>query len=121
MMRRALPLLLLATACASTGTPSARPGLVVRSTPIGRDSALLVLEVAPGTRINARLLPTIEEGRDTLRFGGVVDSLGDYFVSAPTLRVALQTLLPHTQVAAGLCEEGAAVCHVVRAPVTFLR
>ncbi|MEO5799198.1 MAG: hypothetical protein ABIZ70_04915 [Gemmatimonadales bacterium] len=116
-MRRAAYPLLLATACVTAGTPAVPGGLVVRTSVISRDSVLLALEVAPGTRINARLLPALEGARDTLRFAGTVDALGDYFAAAPTLRTAKAALLPRAQVVAGICDEGASVCHVVRAPI----
>lgn len=85
--------------------------------PLGRDSLRLAIHVPPGARINARLRAALEGDRNTLRFDGAADSLGEYFAAPPTLTVSRQTLAAGAVVVAGICDAGAAVCHVTRTTV----
>lgn len=114
MSRRLIGAALLAAACAPVAAPLQRPVLDIRVERRAADTVRLALHAATGARINARLLPALETTHDTLRFTGRADSLGDYFVVAPTVDLPRSWLTTGGTVVAGVCDAGASVCHVVR-------
>ena len=117
-MRRAAALALgLLAACAADRprAPDAARPLVLRTVPVG-DSLRLVLEAAPGWRINARVKPVLESADGTLlRFdatGLTPDSA--YFAEPPVAVVAARGRPPiRGTLRASVCAAGEAVCRVV--------
>ena len=117
-MRRAAALALaLLAACASerARAPDAAPPLALRTVPVG-DSLRLVLEAAPGWRINARVKPVLESADGTLlQFdapGLTPDSA--YFAEPPVAVVAARGRHPiRGTLRASVCAAGEAVCRVV--------
>ncbi len=118
-MRRAAALALaLLAACASERprAPDAARPLALRTVPAG-DSLRLVLEAAPGWKINARVKPVLESADGSLlRFdapGLTPDSA--YFAEPPVAVVAAHG--GHRRIRgtlrASVCAAGEAVCRVV--------
>lgn len=113
-MRRAAALALgLLAACAADRprAPDAARPLGLRTVPVG-DSLRLVLEPAPGWKINARVKPVLESADGTLlRFdapGLTTDSA--YFAEPPAAR-GRQPI--RGTLRASVCAAGEAVCRVV--------
>jgi thiol-disulfide isomerase/thioredoxin len=74
---------------------------------------------APGTKINARLVPQLEfaSGR-TLRLGGAgLTSDSAYFTAPPEVTVPASTTLAGAVLRASICDSAAAACRVVRVPL----
>ena len=117
-MRRTAALILALTAACARGrasTPDAAPPLALRTVPAG-DSLRLVLEAAPGWKINARVKPVLESADGTLlRFdapGLTPDSA--YFAEPPVAVVAARDHHPiRGTLRASVCAAGEAVCRVV--------
>jgi hypothetical protein len=111
--------LLAACAADRPRAPDAARPLAVRTVPAG-DSLRLVLEAAPGWRINARVKPVLESADGTLlRFnapGVTPDSA--YFAEPPVAVVAARGRHPiRGTLRASVCAAGEAVCRVVRLEV----
>jgi len=103
--------LLLASACARPPAPL----VSVHKEPTGAGTRLLLIG-APGTRINARLAPSLER-RDgsVLRFaGGRVTPDSSYFVAPPTLDVIGD---PAGIIRASVCPSHESVCRRVEVMV----
>ena len=117
-MRGAAALALgLLAACAADRprVPDAARPLVLRTVPAG-DSLRLVLDAAPGWRINARVKPVLESADGTLlRFdatGLTPDSA--YFAEPPVAVVAARARNPiRGTLRASVCAAGEAVCRMV--------
>ena len=110
--------LALLAACAAEGAraPNGAPPLALRTVPAG-DSLRLLLEPAPGWKINARVKPVLESADGArLRFdapGLTPDSA--YFAEPPVAVVAARgghRLIQGT-LRASVCAAGEAVCRVV--------
>ena len=117
MRRTAALILALVAACARgrASTPDAARPLALRTVPVG-DSLRLVLEAAPGWRINARVKPVLESADGTLlRFdapGLTPDSA--YFAEPPVAVVAARGRHPiRGTLRASVCAAGEAVCRMV--------
>ena len=117
--------LALLAACAAEGAPApGAPPLVLRTVPAG-DSLRLVLEPAPGWKINARVKPVLESADGArLRFdapGLTPDSA--YFAEPPvavvTARGARRPI--RGTLRASVCAAGGAVCRVVAVEVSAKR
>ena len=109
--------LALLAACASerARAPEAARPLALRTVPAG-DSLRLVLDAAPGWKINARVKPVLESADGTLlRFdatGLTPDSA--YFAEPPVAVVAARGHHPiQGTLRASVCAAGEAVCRVV--------
>ena len=114
--------LALLAACAGerARAPEAARPLALRTVPIG-DSLHLVLEAAPGWKINARVKPVLESADGTLlRFdapGLTPDSA--YFAEPPGAVVAARGGRRRIRgtLRASVCAAGEAVCRVVAVAV----
>ena len=114
--------LALLAACASerARAPEAARPLALRTVPAG-DSLHLVLEAAPGWKINARVKPVLESADGSLlRFdapGVTPDSA--YFAEPPVAVVAARSGRRPIRgtLRASVCAAGEAVCRVVRLEV----